>query len=102
MILGEKFYGFPGWKSGFNLLPGAVILPHYDEIPRQMAGPMRRLAGKAMVLLGIEGSTALVQTAGEETDPARYEVLGRGGVTVLTKAGKTRYPQGPMPGWDAG
>jgi cyanophycinase-like exopeptidase len=102
MILGERFYGFPGWKSGFNLLPGAVILPHYDEIPERMAGPMRRLAGKAMVLLGIEGSTALVQMAGKEMDPARYEVLGRGGVSVWTKAGKTRYTQGPMPGWGAG
>ncbi len=42
MILGEKFFGFPGWKSGFNFLPGATIIPHYDEIPQAMIRSMPR------------------------------------------------------------
>ena len=58
MILGEKFFGFPGWKHGFNFLPGATILPHFDEIPQAMIRSLRALTGKDTVLLGIEGNTA--------------------------------------------
>jgi cyanophycinase len=90
MIQGEKFFGFPGWKSGFNLLPGKTIIPHYDEIPEGMLTPMRLLAGRTMTILGIEANTALLKTS------AGYEVLGGGGVTVWNKTGKTRYTRGPL------
>lgn len=93
MILGEKFFGFPGWRTGFALLPGATIVPHFDEIPDRMMGPIRRIAGKRLTILGIEGNTALVQTA------VGYEVLGSGGVTVWNRTGKTRYMAGPLPSW---
>ena len=93
MILGEKFFGFPGWKPGFNFLPGATILPHFDEIPHAMIKSMRVLAGKTITLLGIEGNTALVGS-GEQ-----YEVLGSGGVTVWSRTSKTRYTRGPLPYW---
>ena len=63
MIQGEKFFGFPGWRTGFALLPGATIIPHFDEIPQSMLRPMRLIAGKDLTILGIEGNTALVQTA---------------------------------------
>ena len=39
--------GFPGWKPGFNFLPGATIIPHFDEIPGPMIGSLHVLAGKA-------------------------------------------------------
>ena len=58
-----------------------------------MIRPMRRIAGKDLTILGIEGNTALVQT-GE-----RYEVLGSGGVTVWNGAGQTRHTAGPLPSW---
>jgi hypothetical protein len=58
-----------------------------------MLQPMRQVAGKKLTILGIEGNTALVQTAGG------YEVLGSGGVTVWNGAGKTRYSAGPLPFW---
>jgi cyanophycinase-like exopeptidase len=93
MIQGEKFFGFPGWRTGFALLPGATIIPHFDEIPQSMLRPMRLIAGKDLTILGIEGNTALVQTA------AGYEVLGSGGVTVWNGAGKTRYTAGPLRSW---
>ncbi len=96
MVLGEKFFGFPGWKPGFNFLPGATILPHFDEIPQAMVKSMRALMGKSTTLLGIEGNTALVGN-GEQ-----YEVLGSGGVTVWTRAGKTRYTRGLLPYWGEG
>ena len=61
MILGDKFYGFPGLKTGFNFLPGALVVPHFDEISEGFLTPMRLLASKDLTLLGIEGYTALVQ-----------------------------------------
>ena len=92
MILGEKFFGFPGWRQGFGYLPGATVIPHFDEIPALMVQSIRLFAG-AMTTLGIDGNTALVQGA------AGYEVVGAGGVTVWNQAGKRRYTQGPLPAW---
>jgi cyanophycinase len=93
MILGEKFFGFPGWKHGFNFLPGATILPHFDEIPQAMITSMRALTGRSITLLGIEGNSALVGSG------KQLEVLGSGGVTVWNGSGKTRYTRGPLPYW---
>lgn len=93
MIMGEKFFGFPGWKSGFGFLRGATIVPHFEEIPEAMLQPIRLLAGRKLALVGIEGNTCLVQ------DGARYEVLGSGGVTVWQGRRKVRYGVGAL---DAG
>ena len=94
MILGEKFFGFPGWRQGFDYLPGATIIPHFDEIPALMVQSLRLFAGD-MTVLGIDGNTALVQSS------AGYEVVGAGGVTVWNNAGKSRYGQGVLPDWTA-
>jgi len=91
MVLGEKFFGFPGLKTGFNFLPGVTVIPHYDEIPSYVIKSVQALAGRALTMLGIEGNTALV-CSGEQ-----YEVLGSGGVVVWNRAGKTRYTCGPLP-----
>jgi cyanophycinase len=93
MVMGEVFFGFPGWKAGFNLLPGAAILPHYDEIPPVMLKPLRLLVGRKITILGIEGSTALV------LDGRQAEIMGSGGVTVWNGAGKLRYTAGQQPTW---
>jgi cyanophycinase len=91
MILGEKFYGFPDWNPGFNFLPGVTVIPHYDEIPESIIKPVRLLTDNNLTMLGIEGNTALIQ-CGEQC-----EVVGRGGITVWNRLGKTRYPAGPLP-----
>lgn len=93
MILGERFFGFPGWRTGFNFLPGATVVPHFDEIPSAMLHSVRLTADKNLAMLGIDGFTALV------VDGEAYEVLGLGSVTVWNRAGKTRYAAGPLPGW---
>ncbi len=93
MIMGEKFYGFPGLRDGFNFLTGATIVPHFDEISAAFLNPIRLLAGKTLTLLGIEGDTVLFQNHG------KYEVLGSGGVTVWNHVMKTRYTEGPLPEW---
>lgn len=93
MILGEKYFALPAWKAGFALVPGAVIVPHYEELPERVLRIMQRKADDTLTILGIEGNTALVQTGDG------YEVLGSGGVTVWNQAGRTRYTAGPLPSW---
>jgi cyanophycinase len=98
MILGEAFFGFSGRarQSGFRLLPGATIIPHFDEIPQWVMAPVRGWIGQGLTLVGIEANTALFR------DDRHMEVLGSGGVTVWNKAGKTRYAKGPVPNWNGG
>ncbi len=88
MVLGGKFFGFPFWTFGFNLLPGTTVIPHYDEVPAWLARPLRWLAGSSTTVVGIEGNTALV-VKGDHT-----EVLGSGGVTLMNRRGSTRYVGG--------
>ena len=88
MILGEKIVGLPFLKSGFNFLPGHIVMPHYDEISKNLRTAIRWMAGPALTVLGIEGNTALV------VNRAQAEVLGSGGVTMWNRTGPTRYPQG--------
>jgi cyanophycinase len=96
MILGESVFGLSGQgrNTGFRLLPGAMVVPHYDEIPGWMIAPIRGWFGRGLTMVGIEANTSLVRSGG------RMEVLGSGGVTIWNKAGKTRYPKGPVPDWD--
>ena len=91
MVMGEKFYGFPGWKSGFNFLPGATVIPHFDEIPQSIIKPLHLRTRNDLIMLGIEGNTALVQCGNQ------YEVVGRGGIHVWKKRGRTRYASGLLP-----
>lgn len=90
MIMGEEFYGFPGWKKGFNFLPGMTIIPHFDEIPETMLNSARDSAREDLKLLGIERNTALVRSG------KRFEVAGSGGVTVWENANKDRYTAGTL------
>ncbi len=76
MIMGERIPGFPGMKPAFGLLPGVVIMPHFDEIPKGMINSLRMLVRGEQTLLGIEGNTALV--GGEDG----FQVVGSGGVVV--------------------
>ena len=96
MILGETVFGFGrrGNSGGFQLLPGAMVVPHYDEIPNWVVAPARALIGGGLTLVGVEANTALVKTGDA------LEAIGSGGVTVWNKQGKTRYTQSPVPDWN--
>jgi cyanophycinase len=91
MIMGEKIYAFPGTRPGFNLLSGALIIPHFEEFHAVMLHTARLTTDAKLSILGIEGNTALVRT--NDT----YEVLGAGGVTVWHHEKKVRYTEGPLP-----
>lgn len=99
MILGEKMFGFPGWKPAFGLVPGAAIIPHFDEIPRAMSASMRLITGSDLTVLGVDGYTALVVNPQGPGGRAQFEVLGSGGVTVWNRRSKVRHTQGRLPDW---
>jgi len=93
MVMGGKIIGFPVSKPAFNLLPGAVVIPHYDEFPRWMLSLLRWLAGKHSRFVGIEANTALV------SDGEHCEVLGSGGVTYWDTNAKQRFVHGHRFAW---
>jgi len=76
------------WHASFDLLPGAIVVPHYDEFPEVMVSLMfgRRPAGS--YLIGIDGHTALVGL--DHT----WQVLGAGRVTLRRGREKKRYAAG--------
>ena len=93
MIMGGHIPGFPGLKPAFGLVPGVVIMPHFDEIPGVMVNALRLLVREHQTLLGIEGNTALVG------DGEGYQVVGSGGVVVWNQRGKKRYIEGQAVAW---
>jgi len=95
MIFGERFPSFPTlcpWQRAFNFLPGAVIVPHFDEVPDQFARLVKGMLGTS-TLLGIEGNTALVCHDGH------YQVAGTGGVTVWSRRQRRRFLEGETVAW---
>jgi cyanophycinase len=93
MVMGEVFFGMPPWRrsSGFRLLPGAMVIPHYDEIPRWISTLFRIGTGRELTTVGIEANTALL------VDNGRMEVIGTGGVTVWNRTIGKRFIQGSLP-----
>ena len=93
MIMGERILGLPRLKQAFGLLPGTVIMPHFDEIPGGMMNTLRMLVRGEYTLLGIEGNTALVGSDHE------YQVVGSGGVVLWNQREKRRYTHGQNVSW---
>jgi cyanophycinase len=87
MIMGERMPGFPGLKPAFGMLKDVVIMPHFNEIPKTMVNGLHLLVRDDLVLVGIEGNTALVVNGQD------YRVIGSGGVVVWS-AEKRRYIHG--------
>jgi len=92
MIFGERIptsLFSNNWQPAFNLLPGAFIIPHFDEIPHMMLQGMRLVAGK-LTVIGVEGTTALV------CGPDGVSVQGRGSVTLVQNGVESRHPAGEL------
>jgi cyanophycinase len=76
------------FQPAFNLLPNAVILPHFDEFGGVFAGALHAALG-SRTLVGIDGYTALLAARGA------YVVSGSGGVTIWNTR-KVRYTDGQL------
>lgn len=93
MVQGGHIASFRGGagSDGFGLLPGTVVIPHFDEFPSMISGIMRRVVGRGHTVVGIDGGTALVRHRGA------FRVVGEGGVEVWGPAGHARYVSEPVP-----
>ncbi|MBF8256969.1 MAG: hypothetical protein HW375_1876 [Anaerolineales bacterium] len=101
MILGGWIPGRPSggslsiWLRAFGLVPNAVIIPHFDEIPRWVTGPLSWLRPRRSTVIGIDGGTTLV---GHPTGTLRggdnWRVMGRGRVVVRAGGRQREYREG--------
>ena len=96
MVLGESVLGFrrrPRLSPGLGLVPNLAVIPHFDEIPLHIGDLIGRItactSSSGLVVVGIDGSTALIG-AGRE-----WTVVGRS-VTVFGGRGHARYLDGQV------
>ena len=74
---GRAFVRFPiGWRHALGMVPGTIVIPHYDAFPEPLSAAMALVAPADTLVLGIDDETALV---GRD---AAWQVHGRGRVTV--------------------
>ncbi len=76
------------WRESFALLPGAIIMPHYNEFPEVMTSLLFRRRPPGTYVIGIDAHTALV--GADHT----WQVLGAGRVTVRRGRDTKRYTAG--------
>jgi cyanophycinase len=93
MVMGQYVLDFPrlGLEEGFGLLPGVVVMPHFDEVSHLVARLTHLLAGRELTLVGVEGMTALL------VDGTGGLVLGSGRVAIWDGRGLVHYAAGPLP-----
>ncbi len=90
MVMGDLIPALPRWKIAFNLLPGMVVIPHFDEISPALVWVVRLLIRRDKTLLGIEGNTAFIVLRDV------CEVRGKGSVTLWNRLGKRRFRHGQI------
>jgi cyanophycinase len=76
------------WRHGLGLVPGIVVLPHYDAWPEPVTALIALQAPRGSVVLGIDGATAIVGRDG------MWQVHGRARVTVWRGRRRERYRDG--------
>ena len=93
MVQGSHIAGFRGGagSAGFGLLPGTVVIPHFDEFPAMVNGVLRRVVGRGHTVVGVDGGTALVRHRGA------FRVVGEGGVEVWGPEGHHRFHDATVP-----
>lgn len=74
--------------DGYNLVPRAIISPHFERMPQQTKLYERGFYPDGLMLLGIDEQTALV---GKENE---WRVLGRGSVTIGRNGTLKKYRAG--------
>ena len=90
MVLGGKMLRFrpvPGPADGLGLLPGIIVIPHFDEF-RVNPGPFLGLLPDTVTVVGVDGGTALVGS------PGQWTVEGKGSVTVFDGGNRLSYLAG--------
>lgn len=98
MALAGVMVGFPRmadfprvWSTvpGLGLARDLAVIPHFDEMPGLLAGPMR-WAMRGITVVGIPGSTCLVGR------PGRWRAMGMGKVAVFQGGRRADYGGGDL------
>jgi cyanophycinase len=88
-IGGRRFLQMPvGWEDALGLVPGIVVLPHYDAMPETLIAPLALAVPDDSNLVGIDENTALVGRDGT------WQVGGSGRVTVWRGSRRERHRAG--------
>jgi cyanophycinase len=95
MILGAKLLaprlrlGWP-WllADAFGLVPGTIIIPHYDAAPARIFALLRAGLPPTLTMLGIDEDTALI------SDADGWQVVGRSGIEIAGAGQRKRYRSG--------
>jgi cyanophycinase len=77
-----------GWDDALGLIPGIVVVPHYDAIAETLIVPVVLAAPTGTVVVGIDEDTAAVGRDGV------WQVHGRGRVTVWHGHRRERHRAG--------
>jgi len=87
--VGRAFVRFPvGWRDALGMVPGTVVIPHYDAFPEPLSAAIALAAPADSLVLGIDEETALVGGHGV------WQVHGRGRVTVWRGRHRERIREG--------
>ncbi len=87
----RRGFGWPVvWQPALGLIPGVAVAPEYDARPEVLRLLFILLAPRGSLVLGIDGSTALVGR--NET----WQVQGQGRVTVWRGRRRSRYRDGDV------
>jgi cyanophycinase len=78
------------WRRGFDVVPDALVIPHYDAWPEPLSALIALQAPRGSVVLGIDEGTALVGRDGA------WQVHGRSRVTVWRGRHRDRYRAGEI------
>jgi cyanophycinase len=86
---GRRFLQMPvGWEDALGLVPGIVVMPHYDAVPETLIAPLALAVPDDSLLVGIDENTALVGRDGT------WQVGGSGRVTIWRGSRRERYRGG--------
>ena len=86
---GRGFVRFPiGWRDALGMVPGTIVIPHYDAFPEPLSAAMALVAPAGTLVLGIDEETALVGRY------AAWQVHGPGRVTVWRGRHRERHQAG--------
>jgi len=94
MVLGGWLPGSPTlrrlslWHPAFGVVPGALVLPHFNAFPAWLMNPLYALRPRGAFLLGIEGDTALIGRG------KAWVVRGQGRVEVRREGAVSRFTEG--------
>lgn len=77
-----------GWDDALGLVPGVVVVPHYDAIAEALIVPIVLAAPAGTTVVGIDEDTAAVGRDGV------WQVRGRGRVTVWHGRRRERHRDG--------